>query len=205
MVPLACGVEVVEDEMGFAEGGEEPIIGVVGIDFFEAKIPDGGGETVGIRGVAAEEGEGGGVYPGIVFVIFLEGGEVVMVCGFDVIAAFFGTGGETGEVFVDPGENSEGFGIIVAGVDKRFEHTARGNGGTGLGEDARREYDSLHQKVFKLPDHVEVWPGHNYGVKPSSTIGHEKETNPFMLRETFEDFLDLKKNWAEYKRIHGID
>jgi len=78
-------------------------------------------------------------------------------------------------------------------------------GGTGLGDDARQEYDSLHQKVFKLPDHVEVWPGHNYGVKPSSTIGHERKTNPFMLRETFEDFMDLKKNWAEYKRIHGID
>jgi glyoxylase-like metal-dependent hydrolase (beta-lactamase superfamily II) len=78
-------------------------------------------------------------------------------------------------------------------------------GGTGFGEDARQEYDSLHRKVFKLPDHVEVWPGHNYGVKPSSTIGRERETNPFMLRESFEDFLDLKKNWAEFKRIHGID
>jgi glyoxylase-like metal-dependent hydrolase (beta-lactamase superfamily II) len=77
-------------------------------------------------------------------------------------------------------------------------------GGTGYGEDARHEYDSLHQKLMVLPDNTEVWPGHNYGVKPSSTIGHEKQTNPFILRKSFDDFLDLKMNWAEYKRKHGI-
>ena len=55
-----------------------------------------------------------------------------------------------------------------------------------------------------LDDDVEVYPGHDYGVQPTSTIGHEKKTNPFILRESFEEFVDLKKNWIEYKRIHGI-
>jgi glyoxylase-like metal-dependent hydrolase (beta-lactamase superfamily II) len=77
-------------------------------------------------------------------------------------------------------------------------------GGTGYGEDARKEYDSLHNKLLTLEDSVEVYPGHNYGVKPSSTIGNEKATNPFLLRESFEDFVDLKRNWLEYKRVHGI-
>ena len=78
-------------------------------------------------------------------------------------------------------------------------------GGTGFGQDARQEYDSLHNKLMVLPDDVEVWPGHDVGVSPTSTIGNEKKTNPFLLRNSFESFLELKKNWLEYKRIHGID
>jgi glyoxylase-like metal-dependent hydrolase (beta-lactamase superfamily II) len=77
-------------------------------------------------------------------------------------------------------------------------------GGTGFGDDARQEYDALHHKLMVLPDDVEVYPGHDYGVAPTSTIGNEKKTNPFILRDSFESFLDLKKNWLEYKREHGI-
>lgn len=77
-------------------------------------------------------------------------------------------------------------------------------GGTDFSEGARAEYDSLHDKILTLPDETEVWPGHDYGAAPSSTIGHERTTNPFLLRENFEAFVDLKENWAEYKRIHGI-
>jgi len=77
-------------------------------------------------------------------------------------------------------------------------------GGTGYGQDARQEYDSLHNKIMVLSDEVEVYPGNDYGVAPSSTIGNEKKTNPFILRDSFESFLDLKKNWLEYKREHGI-
>jgi hydroxyacylglutathione hydrolase len=77
-------------------------------------------------------------------------------------------------------------------------------GGTGYGEDARAEYDSLHGKLMILSDDTEVWPGHDYGVAPSSTIANERETNPFLLRETFEDFVDLKRNWAAYKAEHGV-
>ncbi|MDH3197185.1 MAG: MBL fold metallo-hydrolase [Candidatus Krumholzibacteria bacterium] len=77
-------------------------------------------------------------------------------------------------------------------------------GGTDLGEGARKEYHSLHEKLMKLDPAVEVWPGHDYGVAPSSTIGHEKATNPFILRESFEAFLDLKANWIDYKKQHGI-
>jgi hydroxyacylglutathione hydrolase len=77
-------------------------------------------------------------------------------------------------------------------------------GGTGYGEDARAEYHSLHRKLMPLPDETEVWPGHDYGTAPSSTIGHERRTNPFLLRKSFEAFVELKVNWLEYKRRHGI-
>jgi hydroxyacylglutathione hydrolase len=77
-------------------------------------------------------------------------------------------------------------------------------GGTDFGEGARKEYGSLHEKLMMLEDDVEIYPGHNYGVAPSSTIGHERRTNPFLLRDSFESFLELKKNWIQYKQEHGI-
>ena len=77
-------------------------------------------------------------------------------------------------------------------------------GGTGFGSDARDEYDSLHNKLMKLPAETKVWPGHDYGVRPSSTIGDELRENPFILRDSFESFIDLKRNWLEYKKKHGI-
>ena len=77
-------------------------------------------------------------------------------------------------------------------------------GGTDLGRGARAEYDSLHDKLMKLPEGTRVYPGHDYGTAPSSTIVREKETNPFILCGSFEEFVDLKANWAEYKRKHGI-
>jgi glyoxylase-like metal-dependent hydrolase (beta-lactamase superfamily II) len=77
-------------------------------------------------------------------------------------------------------------------------------GGTDYDAGARAEYDSLHRKLMVLPDEAEVWPGHDVGVAPNSTIGHEKRTNPFLLCEDFAAFVELKRTWLEYKRKHGI-
>jgi glyoxylase-like metal-dependent hydrolase (beta-lactamase superfamily II) len=77
-------------------------------------------------------------------------------------------------------------------------------GGTDFGKQAKTEYYSLHQKLLTLPDETRVFPGHNYGVAPESTIGHERETNPFLLQPDFEAFVDLKRNWTAYKQAHGI-
>ena len=57
---------------------------------------------------------------------------------------------------------------------------------------------------MKLDDDIEVYPGHNFGVQPTSTIGHERKTNPFILRDSFESFVELKRNWLQYKEEHGI-
>ena len=77
-------------------------------------------------------------------------------------------------------------------------------GGTGLGADAEEEYRSLHEKLMTLPEHTRVFPGHDYGTAPHSTIGHEKKTNPFLIQPDVDAFIDLKKNWAAYKKAHGI-
>ncbi|MCP5106080.1 MAG: MBL fold metallo-hydrolase, partial [bacterium] len=77
-------------------------------------------------------------------------------------------------------------------------------GGTSTREQAKVEFDSL-KKLMALPPDTRVWPGHNYGVRPSSTIKDELESNPFILRlNSFEDFMWLKTNWAAYKLEHGI-
>ena len=76
-------------------------------------------------------------------------------------------------------------------------------GGTSTEDEARKEYDSL-KRLFTLDDEIEVFPGHDFGVNPSSTIGYERENNPFILQATFEDFLHLKENWPAYKMEHNI-
>ena len=79
-------------------------------------------------------------------------------------------------------------------------------GGTGpffSGSDPRQQWDSLY-RLMRLDPATEVWPGHDFGVEPSSTIGHEIATNPFLLCKTFEDFQHLKDHWAEYKKAHNI-
>jgi glyoxylase-like metal-dependent hydrolase (beta-lactamase superfamily II) len=77
-------------------------------------------------------------------------------------------------------------------------------GGTYSDRDAKTEFESL-KKIMRLHPETEVWPGHNYGVRQSSTIGFEQSSNPFIIRlADFNDFLWLKKNWARYKQEHGI-
>ena len=39
---------------------------------------------------------------------------------------------------------------------------------------------SFREKIFTLPADTTVWPGHDYGPSPTSTIGHEQHTNPFI-------------------------
>jgi len=40
----------------------------------------------------------------------------------------------------------------------------------------------IHEKIYTLPDETIVWPGHDYGPTPSSTVLMERETNPFTRR-----------------------
>lgn len=77
-------------------------------------------------------------------------------------------------------------------------------GGTWSEADARQEYHSLHERLMTLPEATRVFAGHDYGFASSSSIGREKTTNPFLLQPDVESFIDLKNNWAAYKKAHGI-
>lgn len=41
--------------------------------------------------------------------------------------------------------------------------------------------ESIKGRLLALPDETIVWPGHDYGVRPSSTIDEERRTNSFLL------------------------
>jgi hydroxyacylglutathione hydrolase len=52
-------------------------------------------------------------------------------------------------------------------------------------------YHSLFDKLGKLDDKIEVYPGHDYGPRPSSTIGEQKRTNYVLEKRTLEEFLEF--------------
>lgn len=77
-------------------------------------------------------------------------------------------------------------------------------GGTKSDEDARTEWDSLQRLLAVVPEAATVWPGHDYGVRPSSTIALEKRSNPFLQCRDVDALLALKKTWADFKKQHGL-
>ena len=56
------------------------------------------------------------------------------------------------------------------------------------GGSSKNIYHSLFGKLSKLNDSVEVYPGHDYGPKPSSTIREEKKANYTLKPRSLEDF-----------------
>jgi hydroxyacylglutathione hydrolase len=59
------------------------------------------------------------------------------------------------------------------------------------GGNSRSMYDSLFHKLLKLSDNVEVYPGHDYGPKPSSTIGEERRSNYTLEPRTLTEFIEF--------------
>jgi hydroxyacylglutathione hydrolase len=77
-------------------------------------------------------------------------------------------------------------------------------GGTATDEDARTEWSSLQKILSEIPGTATVWPGHDYGSRPASTIKLEKQSNPFLCCPDLDAFLQLKNGWAEFKSTHGL-
>ena len=47
------------------------------------------------------------------------------------------------------------------------------------GGDTRQLIEAIHTKIYTLPGETIVWPGHNYGDTPTTTIKEQKKSNPF--------------------------
>ncbi|TLX69242.1 MAG: MBL fold metallo-hydrolase [Thaumarchaeota archaeon] len=62
------------------------------------------------------------------------------------------------------------------------------------GSDPEIMYNSLYFKVAKLDDSLVVYPGHNYGITPTSTILNEKLNNPMLNFKTKDAFLKYMVN-----------
>lgn len=66
-------------------------------------------------------------------------------------------------------------------------------------------YESVHERLFKLPDDTIVYPGHDYRGQTSSSIGLEKKFNPRLgqnrSKEEFKKIMSELK-LAYPKKIH---
>ena len=59
------------------------------------------------------------------------------------------------------------------------------------GGNSKSLYNSLFYKILKLNDDVEVYPGHDYGSKPSSTIGEERRLNYTLVPRSLAEFIEF--------------
>lgn len=57
--------------------------------------------------------------------------------------------------------------------------------------DAGTLYDVVTQRLFTLPDHTLVYPGHDYRGLTVSTIGEEKQWNPRFLGRNRQEFIEF--------------
>lgn len=65
------------------------------------------------------------------------------------------------------------------------------------GGNAEELYYSLTQKLAKFDDSTILCPGHNYAEKPTTTMGAEKKTNPYLLCDSLKNFLKFRTGVAE--------
>jgi glyoxylase-like metal-dependent hydrolase (beta-lactamase superfamily II) len=52
-------------------------------------------------------------------------------------------------------------------------------------------FKTLNEKIKKLPDHLIVYPGHDYGVKPFDKLGNQKKTNKVLLAKNIIEFSGI--------------
>lgn len=77
---------------------------------------------------------------------------------------------------------------LVAG-DTLF---VRGCGRVDLpGGDAEEMYRTLTQRLATLPDGVVLFPGHDYGDRPTSTLGEERRSNAYLRTASLSDWMRL--------------
>lgn len=52
-------------------------------------------------------------------------------------------------------------------------------------------YDTLTNKLATLPDDTVLYPGHNYGDRPTATMGEQKRSNVYLKPRSLEDWRKL--------------
>lgn len=59
------------------------------------------------------------------------------------------------------------------------------------GGNLKQMFRTLREKIMPLPDHLIVFPGHDYGNKSSDTLGNQKRTNKTLLAKNLNDFSKI--------------
>jgi glyoxylase-like metal-dependent hydrolase (beta-lactamase superfamily II)/rhodanese-related sulfurtransferase len=71
----------------------------------------------------------------------------------------------------------------------------RGTGRTDFQNgSAREQYDSIFNRLLKLPDETMVFPAHDYKGDTVSTIGEERRYNPRLQVRSIDEYVELMDN-----------
>ncbi len=100
------------------------------------------------------------------------------------------------EAIYTPGHTDDSYSFLMN--DRVFTGDTlliRGTGRTDFQNgDARAQYDSIFNRLLKLPDDTLVYPAHDYKGETVSTIGEEKAFNPRLQVKSIDDYVALMNN-----------
>ena len=122
--------------------------------------------------------------------------------GVDVVSMRVGDGdrldieGMSLGVIYTPGHTDDSYCFTMA--DRVFTGDTlliRGTGRTDFQHgDARAQYDSIFNRLLKLPDETMVFPAHDYKGDTVSTIAEERAYNPRLKVKSVDEYADLMAN-----------
>ena len=105
-----------------------------------------------------------------------------------------------------PGHTSDSFSFLMnnylfSGDTLLINGTGRTDFQNGNSTDA---YNSLFNRILKLPDETLLYPAHDYKGETVSTIGKEKKFNPRLQVNNVEEYIEIMNN-LNLKKPAAID
>jgi glyoxylase-like metal-dependent hydrolase (beta-lactamase superfamily II)/rhodanese-related sulfurtransferase len=100
------------------------------------------------------------------------------------------------DVLYTPGHTDDSYSFAMG--DRVFTGDTlliRGTGRTDFQNgDPRAQYDSIFNKLLKLPDHTLVFPAHDYKGETVTTIAEERAFNPRLQVRSVEQYVEVMNN-----------
>src|SRR6202162_6417469 len=97
------------------------------------------------------------------------------------------------DVLYTPGHTDDSYSFVLA--DRVFTGDTlliRGTGRTDFQNgDPRAQFDSIFNKLLRLPDETLVFPAHDYKGETVSTIGEERAFNPRLQVKSVDEYVAL--------------